>query len=191
MHRLSASYRDPSGYMFMDGKKLKRQINPIFFEEYDAAVTAGIYQKLFEKGWLINHQELSREEDKIILEPEQIPFISYPYEWCFTQYKHAAQLTLRLQMYLLEQGFSLKDASAFNITFHNGKAVFIDTLSIERYKENEPWRALQQFEMHFFSVLLLAEKYGASYLKTLSHQINGIDCRCLLCDVTYRGRLPF
>lgn len=106
-----------------------------------------------------------------------IPFISYPYEWSFTQYKHAAQLTLRLQMFLLEHDFSLKDASAFNITFHDGKAVFIDTLSIERYKENEPWRALQQFEMHFFGILLLAEKYGAQHLKTLSHQINGVDLK--------------
>ena len=44
-------------------------------------------------------------------------------------YKEAALLTLKLQKYSLEQGFSLKDASAFNITFHNGKAIFIDTLS--------------------------------------------------------------
>ncbi|PRP68193.1 nodulation protein NoeA [Nonlabens agnitus] len=177
MKQLPASYRDPSGFVFMDSGVLKRQINPVFFEEYDAAVNSGIYEKLFEKGWLIQHQEESRDEEKIILVPDQIPFINYPYEWCFTQYKHAAQLTLRLQMFLLEHGFSLKDASAFNITFHKGKPVFIDTLSIERYKEMEPWRALQQFEQHFFGVLLLAETRGARYLKTVSHQINGVDLK--------------
>lgn len=177
MPRLASSYRDPSGFIFKDDNILKRQINPVFFAEYDAACKAGIYEELFAKGWLIPHKETSRDTFKIILEPELIPFISYPYEWSFTQYKHAAQLTLRLQIFLLERGFSLKDASAFNVTFYNGKAIFIDTLSIEPYKKNEPWRALQQFEMHFFSILLLTEKYGARYLKTLSHQINGLDLK--------------
>lgn len=177
MSRLAASYRDPSGFIFADNGMLKRQINPVFFQEYDAAVKADLFQELFKKGWLVRHEEIQRDEEKIILLPEQIPLITYPYEWSFTQYKHAAQLTLRLQMFLLEHGFSLKDASAFNITFHNGKAVFIDTLSIERYKENEPWRALQQFEMHFFSILLLSQKYGAHYLKTLASEINGKDLK--------------
>ncbi|BAO55366.1 hypothetical protein [Nonlabens marinus] len=173
MSRLSSSYRDPSGFIFQEQGIIKRQINPIFFEEYEAAHEAGIYQALFEKGWLIPHKEELRNEEKIVLVPEQIEFITYPYEWSFTQYKHAAQLTLRLQMFLLDRGFSLKDASAFNITFHKGKAIFIDTLSIEQYKSNEPWRALQQFEQHFFSVLLLSQKYGAHHLKTLATQING------------------
>ncbi|WP_194850108.1 class I SAM-dependent methyltransferase [Nonlabens antarcticus] len=173
MSQLAASYRDPSGFIFKENEIIKRQINPIFFEEYQAAVDAGIYTSLFEKGWLVRHKETYRDSFKIILLPEQIPFITYPYEWSFSQYKHAAQLTLRIQMFLLSKGFTLKDASAFNVTFYNGKAIFIDTLSIERYKPSEPWRALQQFEMHFFSVLLLSQKYGANYLKTLSSEING------------------
>jgi len=175
MNRLASSYRDPSGFIFVENGVLKRQINPVFFEAYHTAVAANIYNQLFEKGWLIKHKETFRNDLKIILEPEKIPFVSYPYEWSFTQYKHAAQLTLRLQMFLLEKGFSLKDASAFNITFNNGKAVFIDTLSIEPYQENQPWRALEQFEMHFFSILLLAQKYGAHHLKTLRSEINGKD----------------
>ncbi len=177
MSRHSASYRDPSGFVFLEDNLLKRQINPVFFDDYDAAKAAGIYTSLFEKGWLVPHQEISRDTSKIILHPEQIPFITYPYEWSFTQYKHAAQLTLRLQMYLLDKGFSLKDASAFNVTFHKGKAILIDTLSIERYAENEPWRALHQFEQHFFSILLLSQKYGAQHLKTLSSEINGKDLK--------------
>lgn len=177
MSRLAASYRDPSGFIFSEDGVLKRQINPIFFEEYDAVVNADIYNRLSKKGWLIPHQEIHRDTEKILLLPDQIPLVTYPYEWSFTQYKHAAQLTLRLQMFLLENGFSLKDASAFNITFHQGKAIFIDTLSIERYKPDEPWRALQQFEMHFFSILLLAQKYGAQHLKTLASDINGKDLK--------------
>jgi hypothetical protein len=87
----------------------------------------------------------------------QLDFITYSYEWNFSQYKRAAQLTLRLQIFLLENSFSLKDASAFNMAFHKGKAICIDNLGIEKYKENTPWSTLKQFNEHFFGPLLLAQ----------------------------------
>lgn len=173
--RHPSSYRDPSGFIFKENNKVYRQINPVFFDEYKAAVSAGIYKSLFDKKWLVSHKEISSDHNKIILEPEQLDFVTYPYEWSFTQYKHAAQLTLRLQLWLLENDFSLKDATAFNVAFQNGKAIFIDTLSIEKYKINAPWKALKQFNEHFFGPLLLAQNYGGIHLKTLQHSINGID----------------
>lgn len=185
MRRHPSSYRDPSGFVYQENGIFYRQINPVYFKEYKAATSSGVYQKLFDKKWLIPHEELRSDEEKIIILPEQLDFVTYPYEWSFNQYKHAAQLTLRIQIFLLENNFSLKDASAFNVTFHKGKAVFIDTLSIEKYKENNPWRALKQFNEHFFGPLLLAQKYGSSFLKTLQHSINGID----LSEV--KRQLPF
>lgn len=173
MLRHPASYRDPSGFIFKRDQLYLRQINPSYFEEYQAIKKSGIYEELWHKGWLIRHEELSKSDDHIIIQPQQLEFISYPYEWPFTAYKHAAQLTLRLQLFLLEKGFSLKDGSAFNITFHKGKALFIDTLSIERYRENEPWKALKQFSEHFFAPLVLTSYYGSFYLKTLLHRIDG------------------
>lgn len=175
MLRHPSSYRDPSGFIYKDNGVYYRQINPVYFEEYKHAKKSGVYEKLFDKQWLIPHKEISSSEHKIVILPEQLDFITYPYEWSYNQYKHAAQLTLRLQLFLLENGFSLKDASAFNIAFHKGKATFIDTLSIEKYKENQPWRALKQFNEHFFGPLILAQNYGGQYLKTLQHSINGID----------------
>ncbi|AZQ42742.1 class I SAM-dependent methyltransferase [Nonlabens ponticola] len=171
--RLASSYRDPSGFIFTQDQEIYRQINPIYFDEYTSVKNSGVYEELFEKGWLVKHIEVSATAEKIILKPEQLPFITYPYEWSFTQYKHAAQLTLRIQLLLLERGFSLKDASAFNVTFHHGKALFIDTLSIEKYVDNSPWRALEQFNKHFFAPLLLSQKYGAHHLKILQQHIDG------------------
>ncbi|MGB5982468.1 MAG: class I SAM-dependent methyltransferase [Nonlabens sp.] len=175
MNRHPSSYRDPAGFIYSEKEILYRQINPVYFKEYKEITESGIYQKLFEKNWLISHSEVHSDDQSVVLQPELVPFISYPYEWSFTQYKHAAQLTLRIQMFLLEHGFSLKDASAFNVTFHNGKAIFIDTLSIERYKDDTPWRALKQFSEHFFAPLFMAQKFGSRHLKTLQLQINGCD----------------
>ena len=50
---------------------------------------------------------------------------------------------------------SLKDASAYNIQFHRGRPVLIDTLSFEAYREGEPWTAYRQFCQHFLAPLAL------------------------------------
>lgn len=170
----SSSYRDPSGYVYLDNGEIKRVINPIYFEQYNSLKDSGIYKALMESHLLIPHEELFASEREIIIRPEQIPFITYPYEWSFNMYKEAALLTLRIQKYCLEKGYSLKDASAFNITFHKGRAMFIDTLSFDFYKENEPWRAYKQFVTHFLSPLVLAHYHGPDLLKLMSTFIDGI-----------------
>jgi hypothetical protein len=178
-YKHSSSFRDPSGYVFTDEGVVKRSILPIYFSQYKALKKSLFFDKLFKAGLLIPHKELSESENEIIIQPEQIPFITYPYEWSFNQYKEAALLTLKLQKYSLEHGFSLKDASAFNITFHKGKAIFIDTLSFDFYVENTPWRAYKQFVTHFFGPLLLAKHHGAQSLKLMSNFIDGIPVKLL------------
>ncbi|WP_299118706.1 class I SAM-dependent methyltransferase [uncultured Winogradskyella sp.] len=181
----SSSFRDPSGYIFVDNGEIKRTINPIYFNQYNALTKSGFYNNLFKNDLLIPHEEVSNSEQEIILKAEKIPFVTYPYEWSFNMYKEAALLTLKLQKYSLEKGFSLKDATAFNVTFHKGKAIFIDTLSFDFYLENSPWRAYKQFITHFFGPLLLAHYHGAQSLKLLSNFIDGIPVKMI------RSMLPF
>ena len=170
----SSSFRDPSGYLFFKDNILYRNINSSYISTYKSLVDAHFFETLFQKNWLIHHEEIDSTENSIVLKPEFIPFITYPYEWSFKQYKHAALLTLEIQKLSLERGFSLKDASAFNITFHQGKAIFIDTLSFQKYQEGKPWKALRQFITHFYGPLLLAKYYGNRYLETLRLDIDGL-----------------
>lgn len=170
----SSSFRDPSGYVFFEEGELKRCILPFYFKQYQSLKQNNFFQKAIENQLLISYKEISVSEEEIILKPETIPFITFPYEWCFNQYKEAALLTLKLHKFALEHGYILKDASAFNVAFHNGKAIFIDTLSFDFYKEDEPWRAYKQFLMHFLAPLLLAKYHGSSQLKLMSNYIDGI-----------------
>jgi hypothetical protein len=174
LNRHSSSFRDPSGYIEVKEDGIYRHINPVYFNQYNALKNSGFYKKLFESGLLIPHEEVAASQSTIVLKAEKIPFFSYPYEWSFTQYKHAALHTLKLQKYALQNGFTLKDATAFNITYHNGAPVFVDTLSFDAYKEGEPWRAYRQFVMHFLAPLVLAKYYGSSMLKTLQQHIDGM-----------------
>ncbi|MCC9073652.1 class I SAM-dependent methyltransferase [Flavobacterium sp. F-65] len=178
-NRISSSFRDPSGYIFIAGDKIKRAINPIYFEQYKALTDSRFYALLFKKKFLIPHKIEILSADQIIIESEKISFISYPYEWNFLQYKHAALLTLKIQKLCLEHNFTLKDASAFNITFHEGKPIFIDTLSFDFYKENSPWLAYKQFIMHFLGPLVLSKYYGQDQLKMLSQYLEGISLQKL------------
>ena len=156
----NASFRDPSGFVYIEDKIIYRQVNQNYKDEFDHLLTSGLYQKLVECGWLISHQEVSLEHKKCeeayrIIKPEPVNFISYPYEWCFSQLKDAALLTLKIQKTALSHGMSLKDASAFNIQFHKGKPILIDTLSFEKQIAGKPWVAYRQFCQHFLAPLAL------------------------------------
>lgn len=177
--RNTSSFRDPSGYVFMEDNSVKRVINPIYFEQFKALTDTGFYRTLFEKKYLIPHETSSENQEQITIEAQKIPFVSYPYEWSFLQYKYAALLTLKIQKLSLENNFTLKDASAFNITFYEGKPIFIDTLSFDFYQKNNPWLAYKQFIMHFLGPLVLAKYFGQDHLKTLSHQLEGISLQKL------------
>jgi len=188
VNRHASSFRDPSGYIFEQDGTLLRAVNPVYFWQYRSLTNSGFYKKLMDNGLLIPHDEISADDSQIILKPERIAFFSYPYEWSFGQYKHAALHTLKLQKYCLQNGWSLKDATAFNITFHKGAPVFVDTLSFDPYTEGEPWRAYKQFLMHFLAPLVLAKYYGNDMLKSLQQYIDGIPLQKVAKMLPYRTR---
>lgn len=174
-----SSFRDPSGFVFYEKGKIYRQINQSYKEDYDYLMSSGLYKSLTKKGLLISHKELfSRspltKEGYKIIKPEPVPFISYPYEWCFSQLKDAALATLKIQKISLKFGMSLKDASAYNIQFINGKPVLIDTLSFEKYKEGKPWVAYKQFCQHFLAPLALMTFKDIRLNQLLRIYIDGI-----------------
>lgn len=177
---VSGSFRDPSGFMFKHDGKLYRQVNQKYQEEYDLLMGSGLYDQLNKSRTLVAHKEvdltLSPQPEIAykVIQPEMIDFISYPYEWCFNQLKDAAILTLAIARRALEFGMSLKDASAYNIQFHHGKPIFIDTLSFEKYEEGLPWVAYRQFCQHFLAPLALMARKDIRLAQLLRLHIDGI-----------------
>ena len=177
--QLSASFRDPSGFLFSRDGVLYRQVNRKYEQEYARLMESGLYDKLVKAGLLIPHVEVDQSPaesnlaDKVI-QPEHVPFISYPYEWSFSQMKDAALATLSIQRRALKLGMSLKDASAYNIQFVRGKATLIDTLSFEMYKEGQPWVAYRQFCQHFLAPLGLMALRDVRLNQLLRVYIDGL-----------------
>jgi hypothetical protein len=157
---VGASYRDPHGFVYRRDDVLFRQVGEAHRENFDRFIGSGLYEALVHRDLLIPHEEVdiafaARPGAYRVLRPQLVPFVSYPYEWCFSQLRDAANLTLRVQEGALEHGMSLRDASAFNVTFHRGKPIFIDTTSFEVLREGAPWVAYRQFCEQFLAPLAL------------------------------------
>ena len=176
---LKASFRDPSGFLFWEDGKLYRQVNRAYESDFTLLMDSGLYDKLIKANLLIPHIEAQVKPPLPdiayqVIQPERVAFVSYPYEWSFSQLKDAALATLSIQRRAIKAGMSLKDASAYNIQFHQGKPVLIDTLSFEKYKEGEPWVAYRQFCQHFLAPLALMAYRDIRLNQLLRIYIDGI-----------------
>ena len=192
--RVPGSFRDPSGFVFSSQGRVYRQINERYRDHYDHLISSGLYARLAEANLLVSHVETDRPPLEPlaayrILDPEQVPFVSYPYEWSFSQLRDAALTTLRIQRLAIEHSMSLRDASAFNIQFLRGRAVFIDTSSFELLRPDEPWVGYQQFCRHFLAPLALAAYVDIRLLTQLRLQLDGIPLDLAARLLPVRSRL--
>jgi len=176
--RLPSSFRDSSGFLFVRDGILYRQVNRSYQQHYDLLQDSGLYKELVSRGLLIPHEEVLLDCNSQVsyktLKPEVVPFVSYPYEWSFSQLQDTALATLQVQKLALRFGMSLKDASAYNIQFRSGRPVLIDTLSFERYAEGAPWVAYRQFCQHFLGPLALMSCVDARLGQLLRIHIDGV-----------------
>ncbi len=122
------------------------------------------------------------------LEHDPVKVISYPYEWTFSMLKAAASLQLHLVERAVSNGFTLKDATPYNIQFVDRKPVFIDIPSFEPLAQGEPWSGYRQFcEMFLFPLFLQAYK-GCNFQAFMRASINGIDVQSAASLFGFRDR---
>ncbi len=175
-NKVSSSFRDRSGFLYFEEGLLYRYVSKSYAADYDLLNSSGLLKELYRREFLVPHEECDDRKDgaHATLRPEFLDFISYPYEWCFSQLRDAALLTLRIQKLALKHSMILKDASAYNVQFKDGHPVFIDILSFEKYEEGAPWVAYGQFCRHFLAPLALAAYVDIRYIQILRDYIDGI-----------------
>lgn len=170
----ASSFRDSAGQVIIDNGIYLRRVNECALTDYETLINSGLYGKLIVENLIIPHVEVELGQTYTILKPLQIPFISYPYEWCFSMLKKAAITTLLCALRALDFGMMLKDASAYNIQWVEGKMRLIDTLSFMRYKEGMYWPGYQQFVEHFLCPLLLSSYDKPELSRLLQVNVDGI-----------------
>jgi hypothetical protein len=176
---LDGSFRDPSGFVYTRNGILYRQVNTVFRDRFEAFLSSGLYNELAGEGLLVSHRpadlSLAATTDACaVLQPDLVEFISYPYEWSCGQLRDAALLTLQLQERALVRGFTLRDATPFNVQFVDGRPILIDTLSFEPRAEGAPWDAYHQFCENFLVPLALMARRHIRCGALMRSYIDGI-----------------
>ncbi|WP_324751017.1 class I SAM-dependent methyltransferase [Sphingomonas sp. LY54] len=193
------SFRDPSGRVLRHEQRVLRAVYASGAANLRAARESGVFDALIERGWLQPAEPLraSKSLDDLApgavewLEHPALDFVSYPYEWCFSALKAAALHHLSFHLELLGNGFTLSDATAYNIQFHGTKPVFIDHLSIVPYEEGSAWTGQRQFGMQFLNPLYLWAKKGLAPHAWYRGALEGIAPEDLARLLGWRDRLSF
>ena len=159
------SYKDPSGGIFYYKDEVCRWVSNDTSQFYQDLVKSDFFKELVQSNYFIptslidlsGDEDLSRKYDNnaTYFKHERIEVISFPYEWPVSMIIDAAIHTLDLQIRLLQNNLTLKDATPYNIQFVGTQPVFIDLCSIENASMNGVWFAYNQFCQMFLYPLLM------------------------------------
>jgi len=194
----TGSFRDRDGRVYHFQDRVFRGLSESALESFRQLQEKKFYTKLAESGKVIGTREVPAEENPLpndvkgqwtgFLEHDPVPVISYPYEWTFSMLKAAASLQLHLVERAVSNGFTLKDATPYNIQFVARKPVFIDIPSFEPLQEGEPWSGYRQFcEMFLFPLFLQAYK-GCNFQPFMRSSIDGVDVQAAASLFGFRDR---
>jgi ribosomal protein L11 methylase PrmA len=196
--RESGSFRDPNGHIYEFEGRILRTVTAPAAESYRRLRDDGLLAHLVAQHMLLPADELdpaslpiAGEQPVYLLEHPRLPFVSYPYEWSFAAHRAAALLHLDLHLAALERGFTLSDASAYNVQFIGPRPVFIDHLSLRPYRDGEIWAGHRQFCMQFLNPLILQAKLGIAPQPWFRGQLEGIDPVDLARILPWRQRLSW
>lgn len=188
MKTAPGSFRDPGGQVYKTEDGVYRTINQSFREQWEKIEP--FLLSAAKDGLVVPFEEVEPFAGSWkTLKLDQVPFISYPYEWSHDQLRDAALLTLKLQKRALRQGLILKDASAYNIQFVGAKPIFIDHLSFEQWEEGKPWNAYKQFCSHFVAPLALSSSVDLRCGLLSKLWIDGIPLDIAAAMMPFRKRL--
>jgi ribosomal protein L11 methylase PrmA len=180
------SFKDPSGYVFIEDACVWRTVNPCAAEAFSRLRDSGLLEQLADRGLLIETEPFSvdahqgvfegvrGERPVLLLRHPKINFVSYPYEWVFSQLKAAALVHLELQLLALDRGFALSDSTPYNMQFDGARPIHIDVLSLRPYREGEVWAGYNQFCRQFLFPLLLESWKGVPFQPMLRGRLDGM-----------------
>jgi hypothetical protein len=157
---MGASFRDPSGFLVVDGEHVLRTVRPEFTADTITFLGSQVARDWVRSGRLIATEMIEKVPGgPLHLAHPRIFFPSYPWEWTPGQLSAAAELTLNYCESLIDAGWILKDASPLNVLFDGPQPVFVDLLSVERREPDSAlWSAYAQF-VRTFLLPLAAFKY--------------------------------
>src|SRR3954452_17494354 len=179
-----ASFRDPSSTVFYANGDVFRGLGDVAAGDWKSLTDTSFFPRALREGRIVGTEAVEGETLGIelpkpwpvVLKHERIPFISYPYEWTFSQLRDAAILHLELLAQALDEGLTMKDGYAYNVQWRGAQPTFIDVPSFER-SAGGPWAGYRQFCQTFLFPLMIQAHRDIPFRPWLRGQIDGIEPR--------------
>ncbi len=193
IHYEPGSYRDRDARVFFDDAgRVCRALSDHALNEWNALQQTRFFRQAIDHGNVVRTEQAERSEHGLIdpstpwsglLKHETIPFVSYPFEWSFGMLQDAALLYLDLLTAALDESFTLKDGTAYNVQWVGTRPVLIDVVSFERLAAGQAWTGYRQFCQTFLYPLLLQAYKHIPFQPWLRGCLDGIspqDCWSLM-----------
>jgi SAM-dependent methyltransferase len=197
------SFRDRQGRVYRSAGGVLRGLSAKGLDSWRALERTALFQRFTEAGKLVRTRQIEAEAVPAslaadgwcaVLAHQEIPFISYPSEWCFGMLRDAALLHLELLEAALDEDLILQDATPFNVQWRGSLPVFVDIPSFVPLTPGQAWAGYRQFCEQFLYPLMLQAYRGMPFQPWLRGCLDGISaeqmCRLLSWrDVLRRGAL--
>jgi hypothetical protein len=177
----SGSFRDLDSRVFRWAGAVNRGLSARALEQWRAVAGSRFYADAVRRRTVIRSDLVEVGDSAPVagawagfLRHEEIPLITYPWEWTFGMLKDAALLQLELLLAAIDEGFIIKDATPYNVQWIGARPIFIDVTSFERLAPGEPWPAYRQFCQLFLYPLMLQAYRGIGFHAWLRGAVDGI-----------------
>jgi SAM-dependent methyltransferase len=203
------SFRDPAGRLLLAGDRALRFVNGAGAAVLKNFLATNVAREFAAAGRLVGTKFLDAEtcfslpddeattcagEESLIVEHERIGVRSFPYEWPPEMLHAAGALTLDLADAAIAEGYSLKDATPYNILFRGPRPVFVDLLSFEPRDPHDPtWLPFNQFVRTILLPLLVNKYFKLRLDQLLTVNRDGLEPSevARLCGPLRKLRPPF
>jgi SAM-dependent methyltransferase len=188
------SLRDPEGFVFERDGAILRFVRPSAVPRIRRLLGSRSFARLRDDGRIVDSKlagvapEAIGQHDGAVIEHQRISFPSYPSEWHPEMLADAARATLDVAQTIADDGFTLKDATPFNVLFDGARPVLVDLLSIEDRPATYPyWLAEAQY-LRTFALPLFAASRGLTLRQIFLSSREGLEPRAVLPLARMRDR---
>lgn len=181
---VGGSFRDPAARVYAGGERVLRGLDAAALGDFEALGATRFFADALAGGRVVGSRAADPADPAAahilshgwagVIEHDRVPIVSYPYEWTFSMLRDAALLQLDLLEQALLEGWTLKDASPYNVQFTGCRPVFIDVPSFTRRVPGDYWRAYRPFCMSFLYPLMLTAYRRLPFQPLMRSSIDGI-----------------
>lgn len=193
----NSSFRDKNNFVFEYQGNVFRAFKAESFKVISRFLESKLYSQLEVENKIVSSKvsnidgiELPKDFN-FLIEHKKIENITYKDNWTFNMLKDAALLTLEIQEKLLSEGFSLKDASVFNVQFVNSQPIFIDLGSIVDSSEEIFWSGYKQFIEMFLNPLTISSSLQINFQDFYKYTTRGINSETTWKMLKLKEKLKF